>query len=95
MRRPDTTAPKILFAIADEVCVALPENAVARSRQALCPQTSYSTLIRSGSSCMAARRRLRRRVEARGTAGSRGAEWHGGIWRVVGEIDVEIDVLDT
>jgi hypothetical protein len=44
---------------------------------------------------MAARRRLRRRAEARGTAGSRGAEWHGGIWRVVGEIDVEIDVLDT
>jgi hypothetical protein len=30
-----------------------------------------------------------------GTVGSRGAEWHGDIWWVVGEIDVETDVLDT
>jgi hypothetical protein len=26
---------------------------------------------------------------------ARGAEWHSGIWRVIGEIDVETDVLDS
>jgi hypothetical protein len=38
---------------------------------------------------MAARQRLHLRAEARG------AEWHSGIWRVIGEIDVETDVLDS
>jgi hypothetical protein len=94
MHCPDIAAVQILFIITDEVHDALLEHAVTGSRQAPCPRTSYSTSIWSGSGCMAHAKGFATGQRCVELLWSHGVVWDGGIWWVIGEIDVETDVLD-